>query len=542
MVEPARPEVRAVAQVDGELTLSLAQSQFASGEETVCKEWGSGRGVLIVDLADTGLDDGDYEITLTAGRRVLQRAVLRLRSSDTPDLFSWVALRPLAHRLNEPLGVLAATPVEGGPYTSVRGAMTRTTARSSSPSPPVSKPGAVWWTAPAPAPTPVTPLVIAAPQPGSCVVTGAHRIQLPVSYGRATTRMMTGECSQCGLVKRYPTWLPRCGQRDRKHGGITLDPTRLQNLPDAETQLVNRDDVLDGLVHVGGGTAGSLERLAAQVDGSALAVALFLRDLEVLGHIDVQRDARLEMTAWQATPACLAEVADGSFVLTGAWSAGARDALQTVVSKAGGELTVEDNGVGPTSWFVEGLTGTQLADLVAEAQLCDDLPAGATPPVVSDAASLMLHALPGLAAVERQLPRTPLPGARRVERFDLQSASWQPVQTAAAAGAYRLHAGFRTTHVFRSARDVDLGEAAVGSVQLVKHLEALRLGRPLIAHYPAKAYLAVPLGADLPGLYGRAAVLCSGRLPAQSSKNRSRVYHEVSAAFAARLYELFASR
>lgn len=536
------PEIRAVTQVEGELTLSLTRSQFESGEETVCQEWRSRREVVVVDLTDLGLDDGDYEITLAAGRRVLQRTVLRLRSSDTPDLFSWVAQRPLAHCLDQLSGVLASTPLERDVPDRVRGAMTSTSTERSEPLRSAVAPGAVWWTAPAPAPAPIPPIVIAAPAPGSCVITGAHRIQLPPSYGRATAKMMTGECTQCGLVKRYPTWLPRYGRQDRGPEGITLDPTRLQNLPDAEAQPVSRDAVLDGLVHVGGGTAGSLERLVTQVDGSALAVSLFLRDLEVLGHVDVQRDTRSEMTGWQAAPACLAEVADGSFVLTGAWSARARDALQVLVGKAGGELTVEDNGVGPTSWFIEGLPAEQLADLVVEGSLCDDLPSGTTPHVVSDAASLMLSALPRLTDVERHLPRVALPGARRVERFDLRSASWQIVRTAAAAGAYRLHAGFRTTHVFRSERDVDHGEAAVGPVQLVKHLEALRTGRPLIAHYPAKAYLAVPLGADLPGLYGRATVLCSGKLPGKAAKMKSRVYHEVSAAFAAHLYELFASR
>ncbi|MGE3254468.1 hypothetical protein [Pseudonocardia sp.] len=536
------PEVRAITQVEGELTLSLTRSQFESGEETVCQEWRSQRGVVVVDLADLGLDDGDYEITLAAGCRVLQRTVLRLRSSDTPDLYSWGAQRPLAHCLDQPSGVLAATPLERDVPDRVRGVMTYKSTERSEPLRSAAAPGAVWWTAPAPTPAPIAPILIAAPAPGSCVVTGAHRIQLPPSYGRATAKMMTGECTQCGLVKRYPTWLPRYGRRDREHDGITLDPTRLQNLPDAEAQPVSRDAVLDGLVHVGGGTAGSLERLVTQVDGSALAVSLFLRDLEVLGHVDVQRDTRSEMASWQAAPTCLAEVADGSFVLTGAWSARARDALQTLVERAGGELTVEDNGVGPTSWFVEGLLAEQLADLVIEGGLGDDLPSGATPHVVSDAASLMLSALPRLTDVERHLARVALPGARRVERFDLQSASWQAVLTAEAAGAYRLHAGFRSTHVFRSERDVDHGEAAIGTVHLVKHLEALRTGRPLIAHYPAKAYLAVPLGADLPGLYGRAAVLCSGRLPGQARKQKSRIYHEVPAAFATRLYELFASK
>ena len=53
--------------------------------------------------------------------------------------------------------------------------------------------------------------------------------------------------------------------------------------------------------------------------------------------------------------------------------------------------------------------------------------------------------------------------------------------------------------------------------------------------------LVVPLGADLPGLYGRVAALCSGRAPVVSVKTRSIGYRDVPRWVADALNSLLAS-
>ena len=95
-----------------------------------------------------------------------------------------------------------------------------------------------------------------------------------------------------------------------------------------------------------------------------------------------------------------------------------------------------------------------------------------------------------------------------------------------------------TTDVFRTAKDIDCGEAALGTVQLTKHIAARQLGRPLLAYLESQRALAVPLGADLPVLYGRAAVLCSGRLPTPLRQKRLLVYHDVPQSIADRMTQL----
>ena len=117
-----------------------------------------------------------------------------------------------------------------------------------------------------------------------------------------------------------------------------------------------------------------------------------------------------------------------------------------------------------------------------------------------------------------------LPGAKRMQRFHLPSSSWVPTESAAEPGAYRLDHGFTRVNVFRTPADIEEGTAVLGTVQLIKHLAARHAGRAMLAYQPDRHFLAVPLGADLPGLYGRAAVLCSGHLPISDVKQRVLLY------------------
>lgn len=535
------PEIRAVSQLGGGLELRLTRVELGTGEVAESRTWRSSQGVLLVDLADEELDDGDYELALVGGGNALQRSSLRLRSSDSPDRWSWETRPRLAYNLRTGLGTIAASQAAAVDDADVQGAAT---AQQFAEGPADTKFGvsSIWWSAAARPPREAVPIVIASPDPKSCVVTGAHHIQLPPALGKPTAAMMSGYCTQCGLVKRYPTW-PRRGRRKREWYEVEVDqPGRLANIREAVVQTVTRDDALDALTHLGGGTASSLERVAAHVDSSALEVDTFRRGLETLGHVDMSRGDRLEPTRWAIAPPCLAEASDGTFFLTGAWSDAARLWIESAVDEAGGKFSYNDNrGEGPTTWFIEELSLEQIEDLAADPDLRGLNPHGIRPKVVPRAAMSLLRALPPLSSLVSAVPRAPLPGARRIERFDLMSASWEPVHTAASPGAYRLESSFRTSYVFRSEQDVERQEVAIGTAQLVKHLEALRMGRPLLGYYPKSERLAVPLGADLPGLYGRATVLNSGRLPGRSSKSRSLVYFDVPAAFASRLFEVLAS-
>ena len=63
------------------------------------------------------------------------------------------------------------------------------------------------------------------------------------------------------------------------------------------------------------------------------------------------------------------------------------------------------------------------------------------------------------------------------------------------------------------------------------HIDS-RHGVALVSYDPGLQLLSVPIGAELSGLYARAAVLCSGLLPAKVDEDFSLNYGDVSPEFA----------
>ncbi len=269
------------------------------------------------------------------------------------------------------------------------------------------------------------------------------------------------------------------------------------------------DRCLDSLVHVGGGRLSQLERVASHADGSSLFADEFLRTLEVLGHVDVSRNDHMDALAWEANPCYLAETPRRGFALTGVWSSTGRRALALSLLEAGAALEPEQEDDGEVStWFARGIDADTLVDAVQSA--------GVDAEVVRDAARGVLEALPPLSEVESRMPREVIPTHTKAQRLELPGARWVTVPGVGAPGAYRVERSFRTTSIWVDQEGALARECRIGSVQMVKHLAALHSGSPLVAYAPQSETLVVPMGADLPGLYGRVAVLCSGRPPMKS--------------------------
>jgi hypothetical protein len=514
------PEVRAVAHGAGRLTVRLASLHDAGGAPTVPLSWTGDGPALVVPLREMRLPDGDYEITLDDGSKSVHQAILRLRSSNTPDVAALLAVTRLAHDMeSDRLATLRALPSQSGAPASreVRGSYASPASRLRAAGTRIGR--QIWWNAPKPLLPRQPPVTLTAVDPASCVVTGAHYIELPVAYGRPKGGLISGTCRQCGLVKRFPARIK--WHRDDRGDGTANRPllqVSLAGLPQVTDGSSSWDIALDSLVHVSGGSYHVLEAVASQVEGSPLFTDTFTRTLEARGDIEVERDGSFTPVRWEMSPAWLAGVADGEFLLTGNWSLDDREALRDLVAEARGTLQSERDRHGFTRRAVTGVT---VAALTA---ICEKI---GTAGVVPDASHRMVSALPPLSKVEAALPRIPLPTARHVQRFHLESSSWTPAATAAEPGAYRLDRGFTRTYVFRTAADVATGTAALVSVQLAKHLAARQSRRALLAYDPGGLALAVSLGADLPGLYGRAAVLCGGRLPTPDEPRRVLTYHDV---------------
>jgi hypothetical protein len=273
-------------------------------------------------------------------------------------------------------------------------------------------------------------------------------------------------------------------------------------------------------MHVGGGDISALERLALQVEGSSLFVDEFTRGLEALGHLQIGRDRELRPHRFELSPPYVAGLQDGSFLLVGYWPRSTRSRLRGEVESRGGAL----RGVLPTtggvsSWTIEGLSLDDVCAVTMEADPNSS--------VVPDASRGILAIAQPISDVRPALPQWHLPGARRFEKFNLASSSWVQCPHAAGSGAFRLQASFMTTYVHQTEEEAAAGLTRLANAQLAKHLAAFESGRPLVSYQADSKQLCVPLGADLPGLLGRAAVLCSGRLLSAVPSRRVLVYREV---------------
>ncbi|MFF3566886.1 hypothetical protein ACFYXQ_03795 [Nocardia jiangxiensis] len=491
------PEVRAAVQSELSLRVTLTDS---ATDEAIC-EWRSDTGVLVAPLAESHLQDGDYRVSLFTGDKhnPVQQASIRLRSSKDVDA-AWDRAPRLVYGLTDPSGAMSASEARGDEGGFVDG---MTADGDSAVEPSIRATGKVIWSAPRP-PVKRATIQIGTPDPSSCIVTGAHYLEFPIYFGHPQkgSKFIDGECKSCGLVKRYPSW-PTKKRKTTDFGGSdgVIDVRDLEAI-DQRTGP-DWDAALDALMHLGGGPISSLESIALQLEGSSLFVDNFIRTLEALGHIAVERDELWRAARWEISPSCLAQTTGGAYRFTGFWPSEFVDGVVEQASKHGTRVSVGSEGLGPSTCAVSNL------DDAADVMVVDP---GIS--IVEQSGPRMLEALPRLSAVGAALPRTPMPGFQSAERFDVSSGSWVTTADPFVPGAYRLRRGFETTYLFRRAADVAAETAAIAPVHLVKHLAANDIGATLVSYRKEIETILLPQGSDLPGLYGRAIVAMSGHLPA----------------------------
>ena len=511
----APPEIRAVSQKASRIKVSISARNLEDPSKSIeIFEQISIDQVLTISTTDLELPDGDYRVSLfendpakpnSSPTKLVQQREMRLRSANTVDAWTWFGAKRLRHDFSTegPWGVLSASETHGnsgllwgvdGPF--AQGAIEVATT--------ISVETHVWWSSQRSGALEVRPaLTVLAPNPNSCVVTGAHYLELPTP-SKGGPKYIDGVCKYCGLVKRQPAWAkkPRREESSTKVQAITINVSGMT--PPAEPNLMESwGAALDGLMHLGGGKRAWLERLGMHVGGSALSIHEFIKTVTALGFIDVSRDSVLQLDEWELVPRYLAELGDGSLALIGHWPGRVVEETVSHTEALGG------SGIGISA--SEAVTVTALQGL--NQQDAELVAATVEATIIWSSGQVMLDALPALSAVAGCLTRIPVPGGRTVQHFNLESASWNEVDSTAVVGALRIDSGHGWRYLFRNEDDVNQGVAAVTDAYLAKHLAAQLAGRPLMCFDVLSGSIVVPVGSDLPGLYERAAVLFSGRLP-----------------------------
>lgn len=542
----APPEIRAISDVPGGFTVRLIDlNSHAKDEgafeneaaEGLLEEWhDNGEGVCVADLADCELEDGDYRVELVpmGEKDALTTTQLHLRSGDTPDAMQWQVCDVVQQHLSDPLSVLGAGSSTPGPV--VQGAVV--THLSKSELFEAQLPSSPWWDGSRP--VGYVPVASGArvtlPDPASCVYTGRHvevigTVMVDHKTGKPLQSSTIGRCSGCGLVRRYSTSYYRNKRKKEKKAAQPVVRRDVSEMPRIRVREDRAWDlVVDGVMHTGGGRWSMLERLAMHIEPTGLFVDQFARAMESLGLLEIRRDSlTLQPIEWEIAPTALAGTRNG-FYLAGHWPKDLTDAMTKNQIEAGVEFLRQEQPDGPGSRSFRGDAATVTAVALAVDEGID---------VVDRSWRDLAGSLPLLSDVVAALPRRGAGVAGKIRWFDLSHARWIDVTDLRAPGAYRI-SKWATLDVIRTQADVEADLMATSTVQLSKHGAALIVKeQPLLAYNKATEELTVPLGADLPGLYGRAAVLASGLLPVVTGSQLT--YQHVPAELAGHLAHLLAN-
>lgn len=528
------PELRVTADADVQIRATLRASRALADPAPSDRSRESDQPVLIWPLSDEHLPDGDYEIEVTGNGELLGRKLtLRLRTADNPAVLLPHRGPPLRHDIAGQLYGLAAAPTPDGAGFSV--APTTSETGSETGETPHATPH--WRSARSSRTETYTGARLFAPTPAedSCMVTGAH--YMIVEAATSGMASVGGVCRTCGLIKRYPTR----GRRKRSHAqGRTKSAPRVvvSDLePVSEQARLSWELGFDTLCHIGEGPMSALTRVASQIEAGELFGDAFARRLEALGHIEIERNPQnLQASSWSVTDPTIVGLPSGDSVLVGFRSERLLSRLDDFAYEHGFELDTDPGIDAPTLIRLPPLDAELLEQLIAEIGDATGRPSQHVP----QACDRLATALPPLSDLIGRLPTTSAIGGRSYERWDLARANFESTTDAGAPGAYRIKS-FGLSYIYRRPEHVGAMTAVVGNARLVKYAAALDAHQSLLGYDSEQELLYVPLGADLPGMYGRAAVLASGRPPHQNVQERVLEYRDVPAELAGRLNRLLMS-
>jgi hypothetical protein len=512
------PEVVALSAGAESVVVRIYEGTRIDVERLVIESDAAGE-LLVLPLVGRGLGDGEYVVAmfLDGGSRPASTALLRLRSASSPQFrvedadirlvyspdssSSWPVSAGSAEwaRYVNGAKVVALGEVDGNLPLEIREFVPRRRFEAIATKPRVQ---------------------VGVPmRADSCLVTGMHRFQLPPALpGAPSRRSVEGECTTCGLVRRFAgtPWAARRRERNDTTRTTAFEIPAVAKATDPDLEVA-----FDSLNHVGHGSFGVFERIAAQIEGSGLFADSFLRRQEVVGHIDVARDDRLQAAEWAVNSATLVPVGDQRWVLVGSRSATLLGTLRDLLGTDGQVNQAVDAGIARVE-----LSGTLPLEAIADLGIA----------VLTTSPSLSIaSALPKISEIANGLRRVVVPSHRSAERWDTESASWRPTDSLVSVGAYRLK-DFASVYMVRTEMDVHDGTMGVGNAQVVKHIANQWAGDPLVGYHSRSGSVVVPLGCDLPGLFGRALSLCSGRAPTEMVEHRMLQYPSVSREVANVLY------
>jgi hypothetical protein len=495
------PEILAISHFATRVEVRLFQSIWSEDtfEDKLLQTWKSDNGVLSFKLAEEISESGDYRVELLEdGSKTIQRDFF-LRSGNSPDLLGLRNAQTLVHSFDV---IGAAAAFEAHVWTEdstnyICGGTASYIYEQTLDQDCLAEEFAEWIPEGAvfSGRESEKQVVIPKVNSDSCIYTGKHNRELPMCTNGA--KYVLGVCINCGDTKAeycsaYLATKRRNYDRLSRARTVTSVPPVIVTKPDT----VDYAQVLDLMNHVVSGSAralvSSLETLATDQMSATQILELF----EQLGHIEVTRTVSGKPDQWALVmKQVLFRNEQTRSALLGLWQSDDREALEDLLANLDQAEPPQIGLAFDTPSSVEGLS-EQLAEL--------DFDYGSPNEV--------LGALPGLGWVRENLKRLPLPTTSDIDVFDLQEGRWIESEHLV-SGAVRLRGSFGARYYYLSQEDLRDGEGVSSTATIVKYLAANEQNMSLLKYSTDESSIYVPLGAKIPGLYGRAVLLASGTPP-----------------------------
>lgn len=517
--------------------------QDAELEELVESKLFSGSLAIWVINTDN-MPDGNYKVQMFAdsNQEPVTEKTLRLRSSDSIDEASWRSSERLVHDLTSSgIGAVQTTQLLEKTKTFIDGSISRSDSNSQTYLQ-ESLPGHnIWWIENSRSKSgdeEFRNISLPGASAASCFGTSRHNFELPAAvasksgwgFQKNKSANIEGKCIHCGLIKKFAAnqWVAekRKVNRDKKlkkdnfTAGIVeqkISTVVPQEVVPIDNLKVNYGNLIDGVMHFGGGSGAQLESLAASMDPGALFKYEFSQNLTQLAIIDCRLDDYFQITSWEVAPTSIVSCGLGGKenVITGFASKALLNSIKILISK-NNQIRFEDSDKFSLPRIV-GATEDEIKSIAGEL----NIPYSAAPTIE------MLRLLPPIMAVAALLPQKAVPGYESVAKFEASSNSWVDTANIESVGAYRARGDYRNRYVIRVQDDLNSNSVRFVSAEFAKHFQAAISGTPLMAYDSETQNLMVPIGAPLPGLYGRACVLASGRLPVKGSSKTNLMYPNI---------------
>lgn len=297
------------------------------------------------------------------------------------------------------------------------------------------------------------------------------------------------------------------------------------------SKLENSNIIFDALCYLGAGSYGAFEKIVSKQVEEQWQVSIVARNLYNLGHIDVKwNSARWRPKSWSVSPPALVMQENGYAYVTGFRNGPMLTRFSELLRHYQTDFKSykQENAPAAKVWVLDKYSSEEI-----EMEITKVLdPYGRPTKFVVSPAENILSYMPSIEQMYAASNQVSFcNGQYDFKFYDPETDSWSPCEIRR-TGLYKTdYAGIRYfLHDEKTGSQKETGKT-LGKFIAQKAANVIHHGYDI-----EKKYFYSKLGSELPGLFSRILVSCSGRVPTIKSKEEGLlVYENVSNKIAAML-------